>query len=183
MATGTTGTPNERAKGKVGCVVLVALLFACWWMFGGSDDDADTPADPTRAPGQVATDAPADKPARTAIPTSAPVTDADVQAAADKLMTSLDEVDAAAGIDLFLFASVRMATARTPMCTVTLSDLWYAAPKFQRERLLDSVAGACVMATTGIRDADDYPETKLIDTAEKDLASRSLLGFDSYEED
>lgn len=176
-----TGTPNERAKGKIGCVVLVALLFACWWLFGGSGDDADSPADPTRAPGQVATDAPAE-PTDVPEPTAPPVTDADVQAAADKLMTSLDEVDAGAGIDLFLFASIRMVSV-TPVCTVTMSDLWYGAQKFEKERLLDAVAGACVQATSSIRDDDTYPETHLIDTAEKRLATRSNLGFDSYEDD
>ncbi len=156
----------------VGCMAVLAYI-------GSDNAPAGTGGAPEVTDGPAATEAPA----ATVEPTAAPVTDVDLQAAADRLVTSLDEVDAAAGIDLFLGASVRMATARTPVCTVTLSDLWYAAPRFQHERLLDSVAGACVMATAQIRAEGDYPETRLVDTAEKELAARSILGFDSYADD
>lgn len=161
----------------VGCMAVLAYI-------GSDNAPAGTGGAPEVADGPVATEAPA----ATVEPTAAPVTDVDLQAAADQLLVRLDAADEAAGVDLFQSATVSiLAGTDNPACQITVADAWYGAQRFMHERLLGSVADACVIATSQLRgtkpDMSSYPETTIVDVAGRELARRSILGFDSYADD
>lgn len=182
---------SGKGKVGVGCLALIALSVVCSLCSTMLTSVGLIDPTPTPAPAPTATITPDLPP--TAGPTIAPydteappepaAASGDVQSASDEFVQHLEAFNAATSTSLFLYGVVAMRTSDTPGCTATVSDDWYALPKFQKERILGAAADLCVTATAGIRDDGVAPETYIVDTEEKRVARRSNLGFDSIEDE
>lgn len=175
----TEPPPPAPAKklSKAGLIVSVALLGCCGvfglvLLSGGGDDDTEPVAD-------------GPKPTTTAGPTLAPYeTEApppDLDAATAALAGELEELNTTAGGAFFTNALVKMDAPHHPRCVVTVDDAWYALQKFQKERILENIAGVCAlrMAGLGLRgpepDETNYPTTSFVDVTGKEVAFKSTL--------
>lgn len=165
---------SGRGKAGVGCLSVFVLMFVCGSCLNLSGGDDDTPAPVADAPTVEvvkATEAPTDTPAPTP----------DLDAATAALAGELDELNTTAGGAFFVDALVKMDAPNHPRCVVTVDDAWYALPKFQKERILENIAGVCAlrMANLGLRGPDpsevNYPTTSFVDVAGKEVAYKSTL--------
>lgn len=176
-------------KGKigVGCLGLIAIsvvISICTSMLTavGMIDPTPTPtprptATSTPTPGPTNTPGPTDTPEATDPPTATP----DLQGAVDSMEEILTAGNTEAGQAIFTGIVIKMVTDDTPRCEITIADLWYLAPKFQKERLLNTLADQCALVTAahGLRggepDAANYPTTSLLDIAGKEVAFKSTI--------
>lgn len=171
---------SGRGKAGVGCLSVFVLMFicgSCLNVFGGDD----APAPVADAPTVEAADDPTAEVEATGAPTDTPAPTPDLDAATAALAGELDELNTAAGGAFFVDALVKMDAPEHPRCVVTVDDAWYALPKFQKERILENIAGVCAlrMASLGLRGPDpsevNYPTTSFVDVAGKEVAYKSTL--------
>lgn len=175
----TESAPKKRAKqAGIGCLVLIVGCYVLFAMMGGDDAPSDQPETPAVADAS-STPEPVESPTPEA--TEEPTPEPDFQGAADAIGVLLVAMNEEMQQEFFGDVQVTWDIPEHPRCAITVSDVWYALPDFQKERVLESIANICALQTAGagLRGAEpdetNYPTTSFVDSFGKEVAYKSTL--------
>lgn len=153
--------------------------------------EAEATDEPTEAPEPTATEEPVateeptatnepEEPTATDSPTDEPPPTPDAQGVYDDIKPIMETMHREVGA--IVFQNLRVST-NPPRCTFIVTDIWYGFKDFEKERLVETVADLCAVATAkrGLRgpapkpgdDWGNYPTTSFVDSFDKEVAYRS----------
>lgn len=151
-----------------------------------TDEPSETPEpmdtdEPTATDGPTAMATP-EEPTATVAPTDEPAPTPNAQGVYDDIKPIIETMHREAGA--IVFQNLRVST-NPPRCTFIVTDLWYGFKDFEKERLVETVADLCAVATAkhGLRgpapkpgdDWGNYPTTSFVDSFEKEVAYKSMF--------